>query len=185
MRFMTMTGPYLNHGDPANGSEVEIYLGRFTPDMTAIEKWVVVSRNKRADFYPDAWIEPPGGERGTPAAAKVSDPAAAAGRASAAAPRSWPSDLNGLVFRWRNGSKGNMVYDQRRGATRSCMVEARGRARYGRNYDMEVAGGAFVAVEGTDELLAACASTMRREVGHETRAACRRTRTESRVPRCL
>ena len=61
-RFLTITGPY-TVGTAANkirggGEQVEIYLGRFAPDFTSVERWVKVSGNRRADFYPDAWIDP-------------------------------------------------------------------------------------------------------------------------------
>ena len=61
-RFLTVTGPY-TVGRKANkirggGQQVEIYLGRFAADFTAVENWVRVTRNGLADFYPDAWIDP-------------------------------------------------------------------------------------------------------------------------------
>lgn len=61
-RFLTMTGPY-TVGSEANkirggGQQVEIYLGRFAADFTAVESWVQVTDNQQADFYPDAWIDP-------------------------------------------------------------------------------------------------------------------------------
>ena len=61
-RFMTMTGPYAV-GDASNkirggGGGVEIHLGRFSDDFRAVEAWARVSDNDRADFYPDAWIDP-------------------------------------------------------------------------------------------------------------------------------
>ena len=61
-RFLTMTGPY-TVGTKANkirdgGPQVEIYLGRFAADFTAVEQWVKVTDNRHADFSPDAWIDP-------------------------------------------------------------------------------------------------------------------------------
>lgn len=63
-RFLTITGPY-TAGDDANkiragGRQVEIYLGRFAADFASVEGWVRVTNNQRADFYPDAWIDPTG-----------------------------------------------------------------------------------------------------------------------------
>ena len=63
-RFLTMTGPY-SVGSRENkirggGQGVEVYLGRFTDDFTAVEHWTQVTHNGRADFYPDAWIDPAG-----------------------------------------------------------------------------------------------------------------------------
>ncbi len=61
-RFLTMTGPY-TVGNEANkirggGQQVEIYVGRFAADFTSVGDWVRVTANRRADFYPDAWIDP-------------------------------------------------------------------------------------------------------------------------------
>ena len=61
-RFFTMTGPYAV-GDASNkirdgGGRVEVYLGRFGEDFRTVEAWTQVTHNGRADFYPDAWIDP-------------------------------------------------------------------------------------------------------------------------------
>ena len=65
IRFMAMTGPYRSgEGDNrirAGGRGVEIYLGRFSPDLRSVEAWVAVTHNECGDFYPDAWIEPAAG----------------------------------------------------------------------------------------------------------------------------
>jgi len=61
-RVMAMTGPY-KVGLGANriaggGPAVEIYVGRFNADFTAIESWWQVTKNDRGDFYPDVWVAP-------------------------------------------------------------------------------------------------------------------------------
>jgi len=61
-RFLAVTGPY-TVGTEANkirggGEQVEIHLGRFATDFSSVERWVQVSHNERADFYPDVWIDP-------------------------------------------------------------------------------------------------------------------------------
>jgi len=61
-RVMAMTGPY-KVGSGANriaggGREVEIYIGRFNANYTAIESWWQVTKNDRADFFPDVWLSP-------------------------------------------------------------------------------------------------------------------------------
>ena len=61
-RVMVMTGPY-TVGSGANrigggGRGVEIYVGRFNADFTAIESWWQATRNDRADFFPDVWVAP-------------------------------------------------------------------------------------------------------------------------------
>jgi len=61
-RVMAMTGPY-KVGSGANriaggGREVEIYVGRFNANYTAIESWWRVTNNDRGDFFPDIWLSP-------------------------------------------------------------------------------------------------------------------------------
>jgi hypothetical protein len=60
-----ITGPYKIAAGPnairGGGAGVEVYLGKFSADMTAVTDWVQVSHNQKADFFPDAWIA--GGER--------------------------------------------------------------------------------------------------------------------------
>jgi hypothetical protein len=69
-RIMTMTGPY-TVGSGANriaggGRGVEIYVGRFNADFTAIESWWQATRNDRADFFPDVWVAPSEGVKQNP-----------------------------------------------------------------------------------------------------------------------
>ena len=76
-RVMVMTGPYNLGGDNqvrGGGPQVEVYVGRFSTDLSRIESWARVTNNKRADAFPDVWIG------GGPAAASPDGgrPAAAA-----------------------------------------------------------------------------------------------------------
>ena len=61
-RFLIMTGPYAVGGDDnkirGGGREVEVHIGRFSPDHTRVEAWVDVTANDAPDFYPDVWIDP-------------------------------------------------------------------------------------------------------------------------------
>jgi pSer/pThr/pTyr-binding forkhead associated (FHA) protein len=170
VRFMTMTGPYHDPGSPSarEGAGVEVYLGRFNPGLTRIETWVRVTRNGRADFYPDAWIDPAAklierasGRRPGPATerARALRREAPAGEATP-----WPSNPTGMALRWRNGKQVERQADADKRAIGHCVLEPRGRARYGRFFDMQLAAGTFVAVEGTDRLLAACRETDRLSV---------------------
>ncbi len=164
-RFMAMTGPY-KVGKGGNkigggGAEVEVYLGRFNPGRTRVEQWVRVSHNRRADFYPDAWVEPVAGKtraaNSAPAGAASAGPPAATRGRGAAPP--WPGSAAGLVFAWENNNATNLIVPPRGGAQRSCRVTAVGSAYFGRFYDMVLAHGACVA-EGVDrELLEACRQT--------------------------
>lgn len=60
-RFIALSGPYDQGGGNqvrSGGTQVEIHLGRFSADFTRIEAWARVTRNDRADAYPDVWIGP-------------------------------------------------------------------------------------------------------------------------------
>jgi hypothetical protein len=60
-RFMTMTGPYTVEGGGnkirGGGTDVSIYIGRFSEDFRSIEAWVRLTGDQWADFYPDVWLE--------------------------------------------------------------------------------------------------------------------------------
>ncbi len=159
-RFLVMTGPYtVGDGDNrirGGGPGVEIYLGRFAADYRSVAAWVRVTSNACADFYPDAWIAGGRNAGATPGAT----PAAAPG-----AP--WPSHRDDLLFLWERRSAANEVGPDPAGRRFLCRVEPRGRARYGRHFEMDTAGaGAFVAdPERVETLLAACGRTL--QVGLE------------------
>ncbi len=62
-RFFAMTGPYTIQGHGPNaihggGDDVEIYLGRFSSDLRAVETWLKLTDNNRGDFFPDLWVAP-------------------------------------------------------------------------------------------------------------------------------
>ncbi len=61
-RFFAMTGPYKGgEGDNrigAVGEGVEIYVGRFSEDLTRVERWARVTADGTPDFFPDVWIDP-------------------------------------------------------------------------------------------------------------------------------
>jgi|GEM_PF-2874694 len=61
-RIMVMTGPYKVGPGPnriaEGGREVEVYVGRFNDNYTAIESWWRVTNNNLGDFFPDVWISP-------------------------------------------------------------------------------------------------------------------------------
>ena len=85
-RFLVMTGPYAVGGGGnkirAGGQGVEVYVGRFSPDHTAVEAWIQVTANDAADFYPDVWIDPAADVPASPARDAVAD----AGRTPRPAP---------------------------------------------------------------------------------------------------
>jgi hypothetical protein len=69
-RFVTVTGPFSNNSDKVftekdrnnwiknGGYNVELYIGRLSPQLTEAEEWVKLTSNKKADFFGDAWIGP-------------------------------------------------------------------------------------------------------------------------------
>ena len=68
VRFFSMTGPYKG-GEGANrigagGAAVEVYAGRFAPDLRSVEDWLRVTENKSPDFFPDLWLDPSGSVAG-------------------------------------------------------------------------------------------------------------------------
>jgi hypothetical protein len=141
-RVMAMTGPLT-----PDKREVEVHLGRFNPTHTAVEQWVQVTANRLADYFPDVWVATVREGGGTRAAAEPPR------RAPTAPP--WPSSREGLAFLWENRSRNNEIRDPF-GSNQVCRVEPRDLARYGRNLDMDLTGGAFVAETGAAALLAGC-----------------------------
>jgi hypothetical protein len=59
-RFMTLSGPYNQGGTNqarTGGKQVEIHIGRFSADYSAIEQWARVTTNPTGDSHPDVWID--------------------------------------------------------------------------------------------------------------------------------
>jgi hypothetical protein len=54
-RVIALTGPY---GGKWQIRDIEVHIGRFNADFTAIESWRRVTNNDRADYYPDVWLSP-------------------------------------------------------------------------------------------------------------------------------
>jgi hypothetical protein len=170
-RFMVQSGPYQAADPAAKGGErigggdpgVEIYLGRFDPDFAQIEQWVRVTRNDRADFFPDVWVDPgsPFASRRAAGAmlASVGNSNAPAGstRSPAIPSPTWPSTRAGLVWLWEDGSRKNQVSDPMTHVERECKIEPSGLARFGRESIMDLRGGGrFVAAGAEQALSAAC-----------------------------
>lgn len=69
----------------------------------------------------------------------------------------WPGSTNGLVFLWEDGSKANEVPEVSGKRQRVCRAEPRGRAKFGRFWDMDLTDGAFATDRANENaLLAAC-----------------------------
>ena len=62
-RFLTLSGPYNQGGANqvrSGGRQVEIHIGRFSPNFTRVEAWLQVTKNNGGDSHPDVWIDPAG-----------------------------------------------------------------------------------------------------------------------------
>ncbi len=140
-RFMGMDGPLAISG---GGAEVEVYVGRFNVDHTAVEKWVQVTRNTNADFFVDVWVE-----SGMSLPMPSSD---AAPQTAAQTARAWPGSIEGLAFVWVDKSPESGMLKPRVNATFSQTVQPRALAHYGPCSRMELTGGSCVAVPPDDGL---------------------------------
>ena len=168
-RIMMITGPYKNGSDRngnnigGGGKEVEVYLGRFNSDLTAIEQWARVTHNDKADFCPDAWVE--GGETTTvPKKYRMSarDAFADDGTETSGGIKKytkWPGDQEGLVFLWENNGASNRIKTE--SGFVNCQMEARGLGRFGRYQQALLPNGALVARDADERLLQACRKSNR------------------------
>lgn len=59
-QYLTLSGPYPKSSIRDGDHQVEIFVGRMNPGLTNVDAWTQISRNQRADFFPDLWVE--GGE---------------------------------------------------------------------------------------------------------------------------
>ncbi|MDP2932831.1 MAG: LamG-like jellyroll fold domain-containing protein, partial [bacterium] len=71
----------------------------------------------------------------------------------------WPGSFENLFFYWQNRSKANTFADPVAQFSCVCRAEAKGRARYGRHFEMAPSGGAFIADGGAGELIEKCAAS--------------------------
>ena len=157
VRIITMTGPYRT-GDnqrqnqiAKGGRSAEVYLGRFDKEFSGIEKWVKVTNNEFGDFSPDVWIA---NVRVAPALKEQSF------TADYSIDKTVDSDEN-LIFLWQNNNALNRIKRNEGGKERVFRVKTRGQAKFGRFFDMDLAGG-FMETEGVDkDLLEACRKTNR------------------------
>lgn len=160
-RYMAMSGPYRVGGGGnrirGGGEGVEIYVGRFGGNYDAISDWCRVTDNKKADFFPDVWVD---GGRASFVPRRVSgQPPAQEPIVEPAAVDRWPGHPRELVFAWENADTANRVRNEAGKTMRVCNVMARGRAVFGPYFDMRPAGGSMVAEDVDEALLKACRRT--------------------------
>ena len=149
-RFLTVTGPERNWRS-------ELYVGRFDANFSRVEKWVRVTKNKLADYYGAAWIEPDPSQKAavdsTPIAPQAPIPARPELKLSA--DMAWPLVQDGLQYLWENNNAENQIVDGQGSLVRICSGELRGAARFTRHFGMDLRNGAFEADRIADELLVA------------------------------
>ncbi|PTY04177.1 hypothetical protein DB346_05170 [Verrucomicrobia bacterium LW23] len=152
IRFFAVTSPLSEWSYkaeakiPNNVAEnVEIYLGKFAPDMKTVERFVPISANKRGDYWPDVWIKPSDEQLAELTKGTAAPPPADESLAKA-------PDSKGLVYVWDTGAQGNQIADAKTGAIRQCGGQFRGEGRFGRYHVMDLHGGSWVA-DGADSAL--------------------------------
>ncbi len=143
-RYMVMTGPYTIREGGNNirggGAGIEIYAGRFNKNYTAVEEWVQVSDNQRADFYPDMWV----------AVDKdayleiIADEAASSPVPDQSDEQSWPVVNDSLLFAWDNAAVKN-EWKSAAGRLVQAEIAPGGKARFALNYEMDVSRGWYEA----------------------------------------
>jgi hypothetical protein len=143
-RFLAVTGPFPD-GVRRGGQGVEIYLGRFSPDFTAVEDWIRISRNEHADFYPQVWVDP-----AVASTASLDQPNLPASAEPAANPdpepqpeEAWPQVARDTVFLWERHNAKNELRDPDTGRRTYFSVKAHGPARFGRHFEMRPDRGFF------------------------------------------
>ena len=135
VRFLTVSCPEF---DPS----ADLYLGKFDSKFEKIERWVRVTHNLRSDIFGDAWIRP--GEA-PPEEAVMNAPDATSASAASTVP-AWPPTERGVVWLWKNSRARNEAPPRGDEARPfPCRGELRGRARFGRHFDMLPDGGYFEA----------------------------------------
>ena len=143
-RYMVMTGPYTIREGGNNirggGAGIEIYAGRFNKRYTAVEAWVQVSNNQRADFYPDMWVARDEDDYREIAADDLSSsrsPIMAEGG-------NWPVVNESLLFAWDNGAVKN-EWRSAAGSLLQAEIAPEGEARFALNYQMDMGSGWYQA----------------------------------------
>ena len=152
VQFFGMTGPYTVPGKvnviSGGGPQVEVYLGRFSPDFKSVEAWHAVTNNNRGDFYPDVWIE--GGQ-----VTLVDLPGLTKKPKVATVAPAWPATQDGLLFAWNNGSQTNQLPDRPGHPGRACQLKLQGRVVPGRFHDLHFQGGTAIPEDLAQPMLTA------------------------------
>jgi len=135
-RYFVITGPY-EKGDGGNrigggGDKVEVYVGRLDENARSVEDWIQVTHNKRADFYPDLWVEGGGKAQLTDTLSTVVTPALAV---------EWPLRNENLVYVWENMKAANQLSEDSPIGFYQCNLALRGKALFSRHLTLHSTGG--------------------------------------------
>lgn len=165
-RYLTWAGPKL---EPGGGPAMEIYVGRFNEAFDAVEQWVRITHNPFADFCPDLWLESAVNAKWAP------PPEADAVSPSAAGESTWPLDRSAVAFLWLHRAHANEIITSNKTSPQVCRVIPRGRARFGRYFEMLAHGGWFeadgVSTQISEQVNAAGAFTFELVGAHEGSAS--------------
>lgn len=152
-RFMVCSSPFSQwdfKGEVKIPDEVadkiEIYIGKFSEDMTKLDTWMRVTSNDKGDYWADVWIKPGEGEQAV--AMDVSD---------MADEKESSKELNKseLVYTWETGAVGNQIEDAETGSIRQCIAQLKGYATFGLYHVMDLTGGWAEANDAAESLLKA------------------------------
>lgn len=176
VRYLTMTGPYVE-GEGGNkitggGQKVEIYIGRFSPDLHSVEGWYQLTHNNAADFYPDVWLE---NGKDSNFGFSQTGPLPATGEDALR----WPGSKKQVVFLWQDVLAENKLAEDSLLGFKQCRVTPKGRAYFNRFLEMDFKGAGFIGDwlaekalemmrkkgEGELELLYTPATTTAKDVG--------------------
>ena len=135
-RYFVITGPY-EKGDGGNrigggGDKVEVHVGRLDENARSVEDWIQVTHNKRADFYPDLWVE--GGGK-----AQLSDTLSTVVAPTLAL--EWPLRKENLVYVWEDMKAANQLSENSPIGFYQANITLRGKALFSRDLTLHSTGG--------------------------------------------
>lgn len=150
--FFAMTGPYRQQGEynaiTGGGEKINLYVGKFAADYEKVERWYRITNTPEADFFPDLWL----GSMLASENDEDTEIVSGEGQAGFQNDDLWPESREALVYVWRNGKTLNAIEIEGNYYTFNAI--RKGRAKYGRFHEMNVASG-FFSGKDSDQLLTA------------------------------
>lgn len=161
---MAITGPYLGKGGQPGGNRiqfagprVEVYVGRFSADYTKVDRWIQVSHNDVADFFPDVWVRK--GEKisvpGNIGKAPEMENLKVLSKRAVKRLKSWPGSDEGLLFLWENAMQTNEV-KRPDGTSFSPQLQLTSKAIYGLWHSLDLTSGSVVVPDAGPYISDAC-----------------------------